>query len=66
MIFCKFLFYFYAGIMAKAAELCIGESLEQSLFSEENCVNTIGSGIMCSVDGHFVHIVNRCYLVMML
>ena len=66
MISCEFLFCFHAGIMAKAAEFGIGEGLEQSLISVENCVNAIGSGIMCSVDGHFVHIVNRCYLVMKL
>ena len=52
--------------MAKAAEFGIGKGLEQSLIPAEICVNAIGSGIMCSVDGHLVHIVNRCYLVMML
>ena len=66
MISCEFPFYFHAGIMAKAAELGIGEGLEQSLISAEIFVNAIGYGIMCSVDGHLVHIVNRCYLVMML
>jgi Cu+-exporting ATPase len=43
------------GILTKAAELSIGEGLDQA----ENFIVEVGSGIKCTIDGHEVVVGNR-------
>ncbi len=45
--------------MTKAAELNIGEGLNNSLTNAENVVVEVGSGIKCTIDGHEVVVGNR-------
>jgi len=50
------------GIVAKAAELGIGDGLERPPVPAENFINDIGSGITCTVANHTIHIGNRRHL----
>jgi len=50
------------GILAKAAELGIGEGLDRPPITAENFLNDIGSGITCTVANHTIHIGNRRHL----
>lgn len=50
------------GIVAKAAELGIGEGLDRPPITAENFINDIGSGITCTVGNHTIHIGNRRHL----
>lgn len=53
------LFYSLIGVLAKAAEMDIGEGLTDSLLPTEDFVVEIGSGIKCIINGHSVSIGNR-------
>jgi len=50
------------GIVAKAAELGIGDGLDRPPVPTEDFINDIGSGITCTVANHTIHIGNRRHL----
>ena len=49
----------YAGILAKAAMLGIGDDLERTPVQPDDFTSETGKGIKCTIQGHQVHLGNR-------